>query len=372
LRGVAILLVLLFHIDRVIAGPRAAQSGVVVSPWWAFIQAGHTGVSLFFILSAFLLSLPFLREAAGGERVSRRDYYARRALRILPLYYTAVAVGSVFTAHAVGDLVHGLPYLAFLNSFAGLVTSLFPFSSVWWSLATEVQFYLLLPLLPFVLQSRLGRCVGVAVCIAYIIAYVAFQRSSMGLTTIEGRLLLAQSVFGRAPLFGLGMLAAWTYWRAGEGIARRLASVKWIRNGGSDVLLLIAVVALGFLLRVVVFGGLWEWEVQLSALHLAEGVLWTIVLLLLLLAPLRSKPLFANRLLSEIGLLSYSIYLIHFPLIYVVVNALRDRQPNSLVGWSAPSLGVAAVVTAVCFGLAAVTYRLIERPFLIRKAQIDR
>lgn len=42
-----------------------------------------------------------------------------------------------------------MPYLLFLNSFAGMADVLFPFSNVWWSLATEVQFYLLLPVLPF-------------------------------------------------------------------------------------------------------------------------------------------------------------------------------------------------------------------------------
>ena len=76
LRGIAILLVFWFHVEGVLFLPRPRPLEVVL-PWQAFVRAGHTGVSLFFVLSAFLLSLPFWREPRGGPYLSIARYGSR-------------------------------------------------------------------------------------------------------------------------------------------------------------------------------------------------------------------------------------------------------------------------------------------------------
>ena len=88
LRGLAILLVVSYHMGLLEIGTTIDPASIPYP--LSFVRAGHTGVSLFFVLSAFLLSQPFIAEARGGRRVVRRRYCARRVLRILPLYYTAV------------------------------------------------------------------------------------------------------------------------------------------------------------------------------------------------------------------------------------------------------------------------------------------
>ena len=103
LRGLAILLVFWFHVEGILFMPYARPNAVGV-PYQALVRAGHTGVSLFFVLSAFLLSLPFWREPRGGPYQSIARYASRRALRILPLYWFAVAVGTVVTAGSLADL----------------------------------------------------------------------------------------------------------------------------------------------------------------------------------------------------------------------------------------------------------------------------
>ena len=108
LRGVAILLVFWFHVEGILCIPFERPQQVEV-PWQALIRAGHTGVSLFFVLSAFLLSLPFWREPAGGPHLSIARYASRRALRILPLYWFAVVVGTVLTASQLADLGRAVP-----------------------------------------------------------------------------------------------------------------------------------------------------------------------------------------------------------------------------------------------------------------------
>src|SRR5262245_60933990 len=114
LRGVAIALVVWFHADGFVRYP-GATIDEPVSPLLAFLRAGHTGVDLFFVLSGFLLALPFLDEALGGTPVSVRRYFSRRALRILPLYYLAVVASTVLVATRAADLLVAVPYLLFLN-----------------------------------------------------------------------------------------------------------------------------------------------------------------------------------------------------------------------------------------------------------------
>jgi len=92
LRGVAITLVFLHHVEGPINGLNAFRLGF--GPWQALAIAGHTGVSLFFLLSGFLIVRPFLREIRGGVPTSRREYFRRRALRILPLYLTYILGSS--------------------------------------------------------------------------------------------------------------------------------------------------------------------------------------------------------------------------------------------------------------------------------------
>ncbi|TMA37498.1 MAG: acyltransferase, partial [Deltaproteobacteria bacterium] len=191
------LLVLTFHIDANLHAPFGPPTSAVPL-WLAFVRAGHSGVDLFFVLSSFLLSLPFFTAAAQGRRLNTRGYFARRALRILPLYYSAVAVGTVVCARGPGDLTRGLPYLLFLNA---LATPLTPWSAVWWSLCTEAQFYLLLPLLSPCLRSRTGRVWGLVALAAYAAVYSAFFAGVFRMPTNYMAAWLGMSLFGRAPQF---------------------------------------------------------------------------------------------------------------------------------------------------------------------------
>jgi peptidoglycan/LPS O-acetylase OafA/YrhL len=137
LRGVAILLVYFFHADAILGFPFRNRSGRWPSLPVALVWSGYTGVSLFFVLSAFLLALPFFAEADGGRPVALRTFYARRALRILPLFYVAVLLATLLKARDADDLRNAIPYLTFAYSWPGVGASMLPFSAAWWSLAVE-------------------------------------------------------------------------------------------------------------------------------------------------------------------------------------------------------------------------------------------
>jgi len=362
MRGIAILLVFLYHaILCVEPGTRAVGSA------WAFLYAGHTGVTLFFVLSAFLLSRPFLAQAAGGPRANVRRFFERRALRILPAYYCAVVVATVVKARQLADLERGLPYLVFLNSFPGLASPLSPWSDPWWSLATECQFYLLLPLLGFLLGSPVGRGVGAIGLFFYAAAYLGFASGTLGATAQSAHWYLALSAFGRGPAFLAGIAVAFLCERFGTRIRGALQRRSWIRNGGADALLVLVLFALGSVLAPITrVGFLWA-ERRWPAWHAPESLLWSLVLLLVLLAPLRVGVVVRSRLLRWAGVISYSLYLVHLPIVWeITLRTLALEHP----GLTTRALAAIAVALAASVVVSALTYRWIERPFLTRKARI--
>jgi peptidoglycan/LPS O-acetylase OafA/YrhL len=365
LRGVAILLVFAFH-----ASGLASPDRQHVDPLRAYVYAGHTGVTLFFVLSAFLLSRPFLAEANGGPRQSWRRFYERRALRILPLYYLAVIFAALARAEHPAELLRGAPYLLLLNSFVGVAQPLNPYSDVWWSLATEWQFYLLLPLASLLLASRWRLVVGGALLLAYGVAYVWFVTGRWGMDSMDGQLQLGVSLFGRGPAFGFGILAAWLWERHGEALRRAGRSRAWLRRGGADALLAAVVVCLGLLLARVARLGFFQAEAQLQAWHVPEALLWSLFVLIVLLAPLRSAFLLSNRLLGFVGVISYSLYLVHLPILYRIQIPLLGLVGGKAPGWTARAVAGTVAALAASLALSTLTYRLVERPFLRRKARI--
>jgi peptidoglycan/LPS O-acetylase OafA/YrhL len=369
MRGIAVLLVFSFHVDRYVLLVRTDDPSLLYS----FVRMGHTGVDLFFLLSGFLLSLPFIAYGLGGKPVSLRAYFARRALRILPLYWAAVIFAAVMKASTIGDLAHAIPYLLFLNGF-GLASGDFrPYSdSGWWSLATEAQFYVLLPLLGFCLRTRRGRLVGIALLALYTVAYVAMVTRQFGMPNVAAQMAMLTSVLARGPLFLCGISAAALYYTRGELIRTRLARVAWLRNGGADALFIACVVALGvFLQRIYAIGPERQMRPPDQPWHIGNGLLWACILLVILLFPLRSKLAICNSVLSRIGVLSYSIYMIHAPFMqYALYGARQLMKPVGLFDSLSATWAVVAVLAVCCYGLSTLTYRYIEKPFLTRKAKL--
>jgi peptidoglycan/LPS O-acetylase OafA/YrhL len=288
----------------------------------------------------------------------------------MPLYAAAVVAAVAFSYNNAGAVIDGLCALVFLNSFTGSVTSLMPYSAVWWSLATEVQFYLVLPLLGPALRSRSGRTIGLSVLLIRLFAYVVLA-SDHTLLSPWIRFRLNLSLAGRTPAFLSGIAAAWVVLRYGERIRDAMRQKIWLRNGGSDLLLLASLFALGLLLQKVTERGFIQSAITTPAWHLVESLLWTTVVLLVVLAPLRMRSVISNRAMGILGLLSYSLYLVHEPILFLGLGPLVGRGVPLDVDLILRIVAILAAV-ALCLGLSAVTYRLIERPFLVRKAKVGR
>jgi len=368
LRGIAISLVFSIHAEGIVNWLYRVPPDA--SLWRSFIYGGHTAPTLFFVLSAFLLSRPFLAELRGGRRVNVRNYFVRRALRIVPLYATAVLVAILATARSMSDVLEALPYFAFLNAVPGLVAPMHPFSGPWWTVIIEVEFYLLLPLLAFAARSRRGQVVAVSFLLAYLGLYGALAFG--WLRFADGtQYALAHSALGRGPSFLVGMIAAVLYDRYGTAVRDLGARHGWRARLVGDVLIVGTVLALGALLQWNVTAGNYvDLEIAWPVWRIPESILWATVLLLLVTAPMHVKPLFANRVWAHLGLMSYSIYLIHTPLLLYGREVIRAWFPGVLHGWTPASATAVLVLASIAVTLASITYRIIELPAMRRKLRV--
>ena len=359
-RGLAILLVFLFHVYGISMGAEGKTPG----PAMSFIVMGNTGVTLFFVLSGFLLSLPWLPALfdATATRPTIRSYYFARLLRVLPLYYAVV----LFSVALTGNWSDGLKALGFL--FVGF--DIFPWSVVWWTLATEVQFYLLLPLVFSLLYAgRAGRLLVFMSLLAWLYFYVSLVLLH---DPASGKLsyIYTKSIFGRLPAFLCGIAAACVYLNLSSKSSSWLSSpqARWL----ALAIVAAAALSLGVVLQGAAAMGDSAAEQQWHIHHTLEAALWAVMLLLLLLVRLPGKPLLVNRPMAITGKLSYSIYLNHVPILFYLIYPMRE------------SIGQAAYATSIwlyviplggllaSLGLGYLSFRLIEKPFLGMKHRLSR
>lgn len=168
LRAVSIALVLVSH----------GMSGVPITKThlWNFVGRGDLGVSIFFVISGFLITSLLLREEEKAGKISLRDFYIRRSFRIIPPFYAYLFV--VLLASHFGWLSsHAGPWLASLLFFRDYAPVPWEWSTGHsWSLSIEEQFYLLWP---FAL-AMLGRRKGLKVAIVLIASIPVIRTISHG------------------------------------------------------------------------------------------------------------------------------------------------------------------------------------------------
>ncbi len=353
LRGIAAGWVMLFHLWMLAGSPRLLPFGVDVT---ALFSCGFLGVDLFFVLSGFLLGLPFLRWAQG-----RRDFpglwqfWKRRCLRVLPAYYAQlailVALGWFIAGTAPLDLRQLFAYLSMQFVFFDGIAPLL--NGVWWSLPVEWNFYVVLPLLGLAFARARWWLVAGGVLIA-VVAFRVFcydlllQDRSIGPIAYPMIIQLP----GRLDQFVFGMLAAWFHLRRDAATARRdagalalgllgvLALMGWL-DGRGDIfssaatpLIFVYATCAGAALALVVYAAA-------SPLPFAHR-------------------LFAGRMLAFVGTVSYSLYLWHAPLFQFAHRSGLPQWPPT-----AGLLPLALVLVPVALLLAWLSYRLTEHPFLL-------
>lgn len=314
--------------------------------WGWLDRRGFLGVDLFFVISGFLIVTLLLRERrrTGGLSLSR--FYARRTLRIFPLYFGVIGAlaGAVLLlggeSQTRAAFAHDLPYL--LTYTANWVPML-SLMAIAWSLAAEEQFYLLWP----PLEKYLSRG---------------------AVLTVLGAFLLANEVVACVHLRDdLGLPAQFPPLDAtlapiclGVALAHLLHSPRgyaWAR-----VCLGHPAAPVACLAGLVLVVGAAPWPDITGLPRLSMHLLMVALVGACVLREDHAlRPLLALRPLARIGVISYGMYLLHvFALHAATVAAGR-------VGWTDP-LVVFSVCLLLTLAAAEVSYRFYETPFLRLKA----
>jgi peptidoglycan/LPS O-acetylase OafA/YrhL len=346
LRGLAILMVFLFHAYSMTWGePRTAPG-----PLESWVIAGNTGVTLFFVLSGFLLSLPWLQMQRGAPEPSIPHYLRARALRILPLYLSFVLLAAGISGQ------WGPALKAATFQFVGF--DITPFSAVWWTLSTEVQFYLLLPLACWLyLRGGHARTLLYLALGIWLLAYLYWALAIAPATPMVSW-FASKSLFGRLPAFAVGVALGWWYVRFGSSTPNRDGRLL------STVVACVLLAAMTYLLQRGAALGDWNAERLWHLRHTWEAGVWALLAALLLSYRPLGSALLLNRHMATLGKLSYSVYLNHVPILFFLIRALKGSlgQAQYSTSWQALALPALALVLSVL--CAWVTYQMIERPFL--------
>lgn len=354
LRALAVLLVMLYHSWTFVPGYVNAGQSAGASP----LFYGKTGVQLFFVLSGFLLSLPYAQWIFGlRSRPSTLLFYKRRALRVGPAYWVSLALLGLTLPFTFASLRDVLFHAAFLSNVSWQTT--FTINGVYWTMAIEVQFYVLLPLIAAAMRGlsvRTRPAIATAVIVGTLIA----------VSVLSAELGMIHSL-SNIPVVGSALLnySAMPYWLAvfGFGIAcsvfyvfvtriavldvrmknqlRRLASLAGA--GGIVVALALAVIPALH---------------TIPLLDLAFGVAYVSVLFGVLLGGKALNYVFASRPMRFLGLISYSFYIWHRVVLHVIAPHLRFGS------YGANFAAIFALGLILSVAVAYLSYQVVERPFI--------
>lgn len=305
-----------------------------------FFGRGFLGVDFFFVLSGYLITTLLLREADRNGSFSLKNFYIRRALRILPIYFLLVtAIGAYFIfAKGERQFLELWPYYyLFLSNFLDQHITLL---GVTWSLSVEEQFYLAWPLMLLVIPTRFI----IPLTIGLVIANVAWALGLFGTGALAlGPLEIQMFTATYAPLFLGALLAIALNNPAGF---RRLYGPLSMK--GADLGL--------FALLCVIFafgpGDVTGWS------NLLIHCLMTLALGSLVVRedPL-SAPFLQNRFVARFGEVSYGIYLYHLVALHVITLVVdRVGLVNEVI--------ILVAYSALSFIMAEISFRYYEKRFL--------
>jgi peptidoglycan/LPS O-acetylase OafA/YrhL len=309
---------------------------------------GGFGVTVFFFLSGYLITTLLRMEHAASGKVSLRDFYLRRALRILPPFYLVLAVASLAVAIGVlmGEL-RPMPMLALVAHYANYWDIAYGTdgqpagTGVYWSLAVEEHFYLAFPLVFIGLQRFMaGAHRAQALVLLALSAVVLAWRCHLvfSLHVPEIRTFLATDTRLDSILLGC-VLAIGANPMLDERRISRPALLYGLFPAGVALLLFCLVYRAG-----------WFRE---SVRYTLQGIGLAPVFVAAIREPGFAPFRFLNhRWLRRAGALSYSLYLVHQVVLYVLEGAF-EKAPLVL-------RGVAALVLSVL--LAELIQRNVEKP----------
>ncbi len=347
LRALAIIFVMVGHGNGIISGH---------IPSWIQHLMWIDGVSIFFVLSGFLIGNILIKHfhQNGVNRTSIVDFWLRRWFRTIPTYFIVLGILTIISIFVDGRIPKSLGrYYTFTQNLTTVHPGFFPEA---WSLSVEEWFYLLLPILIFVL-TRLTRpsnynvlYISVFVIVAIPIFRCTRAMSEAVETYSQWDTLFRKQVVTRLDSLMYGVAGAWTY-----------NYIPKLWNNRNKLLFFLGITILimdKFLFMFKHQIGL-DFTPYYSIFSFSVFSLG-ILLILPFLSNLKSGNGFIYKILTKISLISYSMYLIHFS---IVLNLLLPVLFKKLINTSVIiSFVEYFIFWFVTIALASMLYNLVEIP----------
>nr|SAY44565.1 Acyltransferase family protein [Serratia marcescens] len=340
LRGVAALLVLLFHYRFYLRGDN--QSGTTI--WDALFGWGIIGVDIFFIISGFIMVYTTQHYMQGCSSAKR--FLLNRAIRIIPLYYFGLLVtflfgGAMSTFHypeKVQNLLSALTFTVYKTSVTPHYIDDGGMYNIRWTLNYEIYFYLAFALC-LMMKHRILALIcwgGLMTCV--IPALAGFQPT----LSVQGYDFQTPTIaFITNPLlieFLIGVFAGYIYLQ----LKRRVVSVK--------LPLISSVIAIS-LLCYIVFG---VYSGSIRALNLESTIVLGLLVLFLTLGE-QVLQAYIPRVLKYVGNISFSLYLLHNPIGIAVMKQMGPVGQSAFKG--IPTILLATLLSIL---VAHLTHKYIE------------
>ena len=362
IRALAALMVLSHHVFA-IAGPRvlSLHVGDVHFTYHWLITCSWMGANVFFVLSGFLLAIPFARHIEGtGAPVSVGPYLARRVRRVVPAYWVQIVILCV-VLH-IASALPAWPVIAtqflFLQNFRQHYAE--ALNGVYWTLPVEFGYYLLLPLFAaiaglFATRKRIAWLTLSVALVAVAIAWRTLMYASVAEDPQPTKFYMLMQLPGLIDHFAIGMLLAWVHVRHGPSLSPRVSNALVV-VGLAGIVVMMALVDHYYL-------AYWNGHAMLYVGYTITATFIGALVLGTAIAGPIARALFANTPMLFIGLISYSLYLWHLPILGWTMAGLDRLEVTGDRLWWLLAIGVPLSLLA-----ATVSHYLVERPFMARKS----
>jgi peptidoglycan/LPS O-acetylase OafA/YrhL len=354
LRFIAATLVIIHHIEQF-------KNVFMLPGYWHKIPCielfGKIGVVLFFVLSGFLITYLLLTEEQKRKKISVKNFYIRRVLRIWPLYFLVVFLAfavlpqlKMFQLPGIekefifSDLVLKIfLYIAFLPNLALSIFGAIPFVSQTWSIGTEEQFYLLWPVLLLIFKKH-RLSIMFLIVIGYFMTNIALH--SHYFETIP----YIRIIQGFWKSFNINCMAIGGIFAL--LLFKKSIYLKYLMNTNLFYLLLLLTTTLLLM------------GIHLGFVHLEIYSLLFGIIILNFAANNKIKISFENRVMTYLGRISYGLYMYH-P-IGIVMTIYTAIQMNLSYDWFIYPLSLAFTIS-----LAGISHKYFESYFLRNKAKFS-
>ncbi|MCL2723938.1 MAG: acyltransferase [Polyangiaceae bacterium] len=372
MRGIAVILVLVFHFAWTFPGDDAAAATTFIDKVAVrvhdLIWSGWTGVDLFFVLSGYLITRGLVAPSKKPLGTRMKMFWMRRVLRIFPLYYAFIIVGTIAGLLVGARWIPGLSYWLYMQNYAlAFNPDVLRWTAHFWSLAIEEQFYFIWPIVALMVPRRkliptFLVLVPAVVLLRSLLIFKGMQLPGVGslFPDAEGvAKFVYRATFTRADGLLLGAFVAVTQREVTHPV-----SIAW-RRLRLPVFISTACALLGLY---VLGHGLNDYDRRMMSIgYFALALFFASAISLCADGAIRARTRAALswKPLVACGKVSYGMYVFHWPLVAWLVPRLEKMQTGMSVALQmALNLGVIVIGSVIVYVAATISFRYFETPFL--------